>query len=93
MVVPKSIKRWLRRGDWLRWLAAWGISVPGGMGSAELIGLLRRSEQPGRHDLSRKALPPPHGPEQLAPADLTPVERELWHCFRGEHGPDCTGHT
>lgn len=89
------MRRWVR-ANWLRWLVAWGISLPGGMGYADLRVLLWPSEQPdspGKQEKGRTNHPPPHGPERLAAPDLTPVEQELWLCLQGEHGADCAGNT
>lgn len=75
------------RINWLRWLLAAGLSNPAGIGTAEVSELLARPEaltakHKGHGD---GACPPPHGPERLAAAALTPVEQDLWSCLQGDH--------
>jgi hypothetical protein len=72
------------RAAMLRWLMNCGMCVPGAMTHPEVSYLLLEPEPP-----SPAALPPRHGPERMAPPDLTIDEQELWDCLQGYHGDGC----
>jgi hypothetical protein len=67
----------------LRWLMSCGMCVPGALTHPEVSEFIM---EPVRYPVS---LPPRHGPERMAPPDLTPMEQELWDCLQGFHGRDC----
>jgi hypothetical protein len=68
----------------LRWLISWGMCAPGAITHPDVTSFLM--EPPAR---SPGVLPPRHGPERLAPLELTATEKELWDCLRGFHDGDC----